>query len=825
MKTASRLPGIAPILLAFGAALSLLFAAAGPAAAQDATGALSNYDPGGIFKMFADSKGDAFSSVFLNQLFGPLFPSATSTVSTTLFSSLIGYFNSIILVVGALLFFYNVTVGVLQSAFEGQMLGRRWSSLWAPLRVVFTVGLLVPIPNLGGYNLAQSGVGFLVRGAGSAASWFWSAGAEMILGDKIPVTVAPATVNPETAQALFANATCAAILNSQFATAAPDGTTPLTVAWHEVPQLIQNGSHKIESYVSDGKDPVGDFGNVCGSYETPKTPTYISNITQDDTSVGLPGDVQTKTAVKNAFTQLHAKVMADMMNDFQNLAKSNLPAIEATGTKKLPDMSSGISAAMTKANKTLDAGIRDILQKAAGATMEGESGRQAMLKRIKGSCVEGAAGADGQKTSECYGEGWMGAGSWYMMIARLNNELASLTDARGTASAGSYFKITGPSARDLYIATGGKSSFSEKLFGVSQEKLAAAGLLGHEEANLYNTRFQEAFAQSTQGLAAYGFTMSNNDLNAVGQATSSGWMKYLPGWAQKQNQIIDIMLSVTSPSSSFLGSDPMIGMINMGNYLIIAGGILTGIMAVAGVSAFGFSVVPQGIAPALQGPTGLILGAGTTLSLILPMTPFIFWVLALSGYFLLIVEALIAVNLWALAHMRMDGEGISGEAGRQGWIMLLSLTLTPVLMIVGYLFGMMLFRVTTAIFNIGLHQAIAGVVGGSIFALFSAIVIYSVLSAVVYMILIERSFSLVAEFPGRVMRWMGDNVHIGADLSSAKMAAGAGAIAASKSPMLSARGMRFLGDSAVGAGSMRSAWRTRKEHGGSTSRNSISGSE
>ncbi len=62
---------------------------------------------------------------------------------------------------------------------------------------------------------------------------------------------------------------------------------------------------------------------------------------------------------------------------------------------------------------------------------------------------------------------------------------------------------------------------------------------------------------------------------------------------------------------------------------------------------------------------GALAISGAFLAFILLLLPFLLWVAAVTGYFLLVAEAVIAVNLWAIAHLRLDGEGLAGEAARQ----------------------------------------------------------------------------------------------------------------------------------------------------------------
>jgi hypothetical protein len=141
--------------------------------------------PGSIGDWLA-SDGDPRSVGYLNQLFGPLF-AFDGGATETVFSRVIGIFNLVVLGVGGLIFTYNIVVGVLQTAHEGQVLGRRWSSLWAPLRIVFASALLIPLPNGGGYNSLQYVIGYLVKGSTSAANAIWGEVTDSILVQSVPV--------------------------------------------------------------------------------------------------------------------------------------------------------------------------------------------------------------------------------------------------------------------------------------------------------------------------------------------------------------------------------------------------------------------------------------------------------------------------------------------------------------------------------------------------------------------------------------------------------------------------------------------------------------
>ncbi|HRK78258.1 MAG TPA: DotA/TraY family protein [Thiobacillus sp.] len=70
-----------------------------------------------------------------------------------LFSAMFTIFNAGIMAVAALWFAWTAMAAVAQTAHDGEFLGKRFSSLWMPIRVVVGATAIVPIVN--GFNLAQ----------------------------------------------------------------------------------------------------------------------------------------------------------------------------------------------------------------------------------------------------------------------------------------------------------------------------------------------------------------------------------------------------------------------------------------------------------------------------------------------------------------------------------------------------------------------------------------------------------------------------------------------------------------------------------------------
>ena len=731
--------------------------------------------PADFGALFGTRTGDAYSSILLNQLFGPLFPSAAlpegDAGARTVFSSIIGYFNVIILIVGGLMFFYNVTVGVLQSAHEGQVLGQRWSSLWAPIRVLFAVGLLVPVPNFGGYNLAQVGVAYVVKGSTNIASEIWKASVNLILDGDIPIATSEPRFSPDNIRTLYDNAACMNLLNYQFITIG----SPKRVVYSDPtdPMDAQVGGggdfgegtfprYVATTHVLDGTRR--ESNGICGSWYTPDLPAYLLRLIDE----AGPESAAAQNIV-SAFAIGHRNIMINVEREVRALVTQTGHAAEPIrqdvfSTIMEPaaftDQLRGISLS---ANAQLDELVRSL--RTAARNAGGQSAYDNLRARITGSCTEGGAGpaGPGDGSAECYGEGWIGAGAYYTTLARVNAEINSLTMATPVVNGPKFAPrwIEGGVSQEAFVGiAGGNGWFWSRNSG--GQLLPSA-----EEAVRILTRYADLYATSSYPLAALGFTMSVDDIistNAEAGVESEGYISAaLRAIGGKIQEVQAALIGFFDPGRD---QDPMVGLISAGSSLILFGFVM-----------LGASMIGVRVAVVMVPFFSVIFAAGATLSFVLPMMPFFYWVLGVTGYFLLVAEAIVAVSLWALAHMRMDGDGISGQAGQKGWLMLLALLMTPVLMVFGFLLGMAIFRVSSDLISAGMFFAVSGASGlaNPITALIG-IVAFSIMIVSAYIFILERSFSLISEFPNRVMQWMGEGIQIGGGEDRIRAAAAAATV-------------------------------------------------
>ena len=640
------------------------------------------------------------------QIFGPLAGGGETLLSVT-----VGYFNIAILALGGLIFFYNVTAGVLQTAHEGEVLGKRWNSLWAPIRIICALGLMMPVPGLGGYNTIQTGVAWMVSGSTSLASLMWSAAVPAILLGKAQIATSSPTIPTSFIGEAWNVAACQVLANYQLKAAGSDAR--VTVA----SELRAGGQIAFLTKIVGLPDSV----SVCGALATPALPTYL--LTADN--------AVTRDAASKAFVEAHSAALAGLLENATALAQSTFE-VSLSHYGPLPDIAPGLHEAILEANATLEPVFHLVTAVAAD---EGE-GQQRLRDYLEN---------DG-------GQGWLAAGSYYLVLARLNGEIASVLSAAPT--------VLSP-ARYIYEETGQTldAVASGRWMGPLGNASAGNLRLNEEEVLRIAGDLERAFVRASASLSTLGFSLPDPALAAALSASHGEgggiWDAISAAVDDLGRQLAQKVALHFSPTN--FGSDLMVGLVSLGQFLVTAAAALVTALALASA----IPIVGAGVTTAATviGPLVLAMSVvGSVMSVLLPTIPFLMWVLGLFGYFVAVAAAIVATPIWALAHLRMDGEGIAPEGTHQGYLMLLRLFLTPPLMVIGFLAAMGIFRVVGGLIGIGIYYLLSSFSGSPLHWLAAAVVM-TCMTAAIFLIVLERSFSLITTLPNAVLGWFGGAGH------------------------------------------------------------------
>ena len=172
------------------------------------------------------------------------------------------------------------------------------------------------------------------------------------------------------------------------------------------------------------------------------------------------------------------------------------------------------------------------------------------------------------------------------------------------------------------------------------------------------------------------------------------------------------------------------------------------------------------------------ISIGFMLYYVLPLLPFVYFFFAFSGWVKAIFEAVVAMPLWALAHIKTDGQGLPGPLATNGYFLLFEIFLRPTLIVFGFLASITIFTAAVNTFN-GIYELvvlnvsgydlkeniyrgpIAGGMGsptlnflrGPIDQLF-----YTAIYAIIVYMMALSSFKLIDQIPASILRYMGVTV-------------------------------------------------------------------
>lgn len=211
--------------------------------------------------------------------------------------------------------------------------------------------------------------------------------------------------------------------------------------------------------------------------------------------------------------------------------------------------------------------------------------------------------------------------------------------------------------------------------------------------------------------------------------------------------------------------------IALSSFAAVGGGLATA-MGVAGGGGLGDA------ASGFLSSTAFIgLTAGVVLYYILPFLPFVYFYFAVASWIKTIFEAMVGVPLWALAHLRLDGDGLPGDSAANGYFLIFEIFIRPVLSVTGLIAAMIIFATQVRVLNfiwllvtenVGGHNGDTTIAVAGFLEFKRGIIdefFYSVVYAIICYILATTAFKLVDKIPDNILRWMGQGVSSFGDIN------------------------------------------------------------
>lgn len=650
--------------------------------------------------LFDPSAGD-ISVKMIGSIFGGLLDGGGSDPML----NAIKIFNGGVLIIGGVLAAYTILAGTLGTAHDGEMLGKKFSSVWIPIRYSVGTALVLPVVG-GGYCVMQAIVVWLVIQGIGLADQVWSSfmSNPATTANTVTETTSRNTIK-SVAETAFRASVCyhaydQAIQNS----VKGDGvgaSIGRALKWNE---LYQYNMRKTDQGYVFGDAKATIFDNGCGVVKYPQANTK--------------SDVAATSSTKSTYEGR----LGSFGDIFAPMDLSPIMAAQKAQTDVLVQKMDALGAqAVAKAVNMTNADAEALYKEIDNAT-------DAYINAIKTSATSTLSGSNGFEKIKAasQNQGWLLAGAWFTRIIQMNEGVHSAINSTPTANASTPM-------------------LDAALYGDAAKFLSAMDMVLNKDVTKSIKTNTQAPNQQAPGK---GTTV---DANAIVKGVSE--------W---------ITSSITSISLYELKNDsrhPIIIMGAIGNRLENIALFLMGAMVAGGVGIGAAAALWPGAATVIQIgvsilgwfitlPIQMLIGTALALKYFLPNLPFLIWVGCVVGWVLLVIEAVLAAPLWAIMHLHPNGDDLTGRGGN-GYMLVLSLLLRPVLMIFGLIASIVISAVIGEFINKTFFEVFANdsILTGftALFALVSGTILYFVLM----LTFIRKTFAIIHMLPDQLLKWIG----------------------------------------------------------------------
>lgn len=694
-------------------------------------------------RMFDKIFGENWDSVFTG--FGG------AGFSPNVLFELLGAFNTVVLAATSVVVMYMLMVGTTGTAHEGTPLGKRYHSIYTPIRLATALAMMAPLPVLKISMLQAIMLLLAYYGFGGAST----------------LTSVATTYMTENAGGLVSM---------------PNPTSEMEDARRKI----------LENFVFQ-EYQVRELGNSFSAGAAYAPPVWVKE------SEML---ARANSGVKDVGTWVINFTVSDGMNlnvengeagsvsvrcyEGQNdpLCQARLNGMLAFINHLQPAASSIMSG------HYVDTGHQYSTQATQAYVMQIAQAKQAQRQRVNEEMTQDLALVK-QMIDQL---GWMSLGAFHWIIADANDKASTLNrpgisvgspdwgkaelSTDGTLMAyiervGMYLDVKPTSREEIAAAANALSD---------ADILARMGGSTHSLGNVIGENYGQA---SAVALAPLSFAVPSwSSIAETYKRTDSivdtfQWAISTPGRA-----IIQMMVSLMTT-----GTDPIHAMANIGHSMIAVGeglvavGIVGNVsVEVAGGAKDGFDSSLVGMGANLVGvgvaseaaKQGLIAAAGWFVSLAiaaaiplviagaglafyLPAVPFILYMLGVISVLILLVESIVAAPLWAAAVAMPEGEGFVGQHGKQGFMLMFGILLRPPLMVIGFFIAYLMMNAIGSVIGFGINIAFMSIIDGYVTGIVTILALLIIAGSFI-IIVAHKIYGLITWLPDNAMRWMGQQI-------------------------------------------------------------------
>jgi hypothetical protein len=745
-----------------------------------------------MMTLFAPSAKDQ-SLIYLYNIFGSMngvIPApgggATPTTMLTLLGTMFKTFNSVILAVGALIVVYVTIVGVMNTAHEGQFMGKNWNNLWLPIRTVLGIAALVPTGS--GYSGLQIVMMWVILQGIGAADTLWGTALSFVneMGSPFAQVTIPTSQASLSLDGLFHGIMCA----KSAATRLPKASIPEK----ERVKQKEKDDAGLKNTDQDGAyycavNP-GDDG--CRSINSS---SFAPDFNDPKETVYKPWPNGGCGALAYCSQEMSCAVLPDVKDSGPDSLKCLSCKAQITALKAIIPTFASIAENYIK----IDSTYMYYYYAARAAAVNPKLPKPAIPEFVQNYCTAKGKPCTAANLMSPRGE-FMNASNdvteniyWPFGLKPLlgdksfmNTAILFYTDGVGDA-VNKYM---------LALATDTSVALKGPLEKARNDGWILAGSYYHILARMNNTNMRSSVPDLTfefktedmpevDGSRMYGYRNNFTSASrliclAAGSSCgneSSKASQVISGGAADSDKMFKTMISNegnTDPLAQLTATG--YALMFLASILMIAFIVVVIIMAV--LSGINIMVLGSGlpISPAFPVTlellmlflplfflfVGFLISIGGTLGIYVPLIPYIIFTMGAIGWMISTIEAMVAGPLVALGILSPSGHHELLGKAEPALGLLFSIFLRPSLMIFGMMAAMLLSSVVVTMVNAGFNTVSNNLFDfggkGSGQAALAANPVASILVLVAYVNLIvvalNKTFSTIYIIPERVLSWI-----------------------------------------------------------------------
>ncbi|OGT69552.1 MAG: hypothetical protein A3H43_01185 [Gammaproteobacteria bacterium RIFCSPLOWO2_02_FULL_42_9] len=638
---------------------------------------------------------------FVSALFGRFTDALPQVVkSTSILSTMFTSFNHAVLVLGAIIILYTTMLAIINTAHQGEFLGKKFDSMWVPIRSVAGFALLIPVVQ--GYSSIQIFMMWVITQGVGAADSLWNAVVPAFdLGSSGSGTSIQHTDTLEDAMKIEDVWKGIFCMYQQYQTA-HGGALP------EQPLIpyvfdIASPNPTLQELFGNGKMSAYTYEDQH-AYTYAFIPMTDWGDTQNYTcgSLLVPSGTWTTTPTDGINQQIPI-LMAQMqtaVNSLNNITYNYLVHGVQPGTNPLVDLAYQLEGALSNISNSSDL---------TGWKEKAET------------------------------QGWMSAGQFYFKIVASSgggNTYKTFDNSLKFWSGETYKQVdNGPSVSDPLLTSfdsdannqlgSGSVVPSASTYSAADKSFKATGVWS-AIVNILAPNFKNLYA-------------SEDSINPI----------YLTH---------DPLITIHEVGDNIITSTVRLWGVSLVAALVAAAfGVMSGVSSVALViqTATTWLLLP------LLALFGAVFGFGITMAVYIPLIPFIIFLFAAIGWLFAVVETMLAAPLVALGITHPEGHEVYGRA-EPAVQLLVNVFLRPSFILFGFVCGILLMRISLTYLNLLFGGAMSYILsdGSNAAKLFKYLMVFAVYITLVIGI-VNRCFALTHIIPDQVLRWISNQTQFG----------------------------------------------------------------